>query len=120
MYNNPNQFPYGYQNYPQNNMSGMLQPQQIIKVNGRESINTLKLTPNSSLLALDNNAPIVWLCVADGVGNVNATAYDITPHVDEETKHVSNLEERISKIEQKLESMGERNEKSNYSNAKSK
>lgn len=62
--------------------SNVLPAQQVIQVAGRQSIDTLQMAPNSSILIMDTSAPIVWLCVSDGLGKVTATAYDITPHQD--------------------------------------
>lgn len=126
----PNQFQYGgyqqpytqqpYTQQPYNQQQNLLPAQQIVKVNGRDSIKELKLVPNSSLLALDNNEPVVWLCVADGVGNVSATAYDITIHKDKDEIQANNFEERLSKLEKTIAGWGDRYEKSNNSNAKPK
>lgn len=67
---------------PQPRHSSALPAQQVIQVAGRQSIDTLQMAPNSSVLIMDTSAPIVWLCVSDGLGKVTATAYDITPHQD--------------------------------------
>ena len=77
----------------------VLQPQQIIQVNGKASVDTIQLAPNSSLLAMDTTAPIVWMCVSDGVGKVMSTPYDITLHQD---KQQVDLDQRLSAIENSL------------------
>lgn len=97
-----------------------LQPQQVVQVNGKSSVEQLKLAPNSSLLAMDTTAPIVWLCKSDSVGAIFAQAYDITPHIEKPPVDVDVLEERLTAIESMLAEMEKRNEKSNVAIPKSK
>ena len=98
--------------------------QQIIQVNGKASIDTMRLPPNSSVLVMDTSAPMVWMCVSDGVGRVTATPYDISVHQETEKQEAENMEKRIAKIEVAIEEMEEKiNAKSNdgtASNATSK
>lgn len=88
MYNPYNmQYPYmqtGYNAdlYAKQANPNVLPAQQVIQVAGKASIDTLQMSPNSSILIMDTTAPIVWLCVSDGLGKVTATAYDITAHQD--------------------------------------
>ena len=65
-----------------NNQQQILPQQQIIQVNGKASVDSIQLAPNSSILVLDTTAPIVWMCVSDGVGRVTSTPYDISVHVE--------------------------------------
>ena len=81
---------------PQQNI---LPPQTVIQVNGKASIDALKMSPNSSVLLMDSNEPIVWLCTSDGIGNVTPVPYDITPHKDVPPVDVGNLESRVANIE---------------------
>lgn len=97
-----------------------LQPQQVVQVNGKTSVDQLKLAPNSSLLAMDTTAPIVWLCKTDSVGAIFAQPYDITPHVEKPPVDVNNLEERLVAIETMLAEMEKKNDKSNVAISKSK
>lgn len=89
-----------------------LQPQQVTQVNGKASVDQLKLAPNSSLLAMDTTAPIVWLCKTDSVGAIYAQPYDITPHVEKPPVDVNALEERLANIECILAEMEKKNDKS--------
>lgn len=96
MYSNP-YFPQQQQILPQ---------QQVLRANGKASVDSIRLAPNSSVLVLDNNDPIVWMCISDGLGNVTATPYDIIPHKDAEQERseglaaaLSSLQDRISKLE---------------------
>ena len=52
---------------PQNNY-GMQTPQrcEVIRVNGRNGADAFRLAPNSSILMLDENEPLVWLKTTDG------------------------------------------------------
>lgn len=111
---------YPYDN--QNQLSQLLlqqaiQPQQtkVVEVTGRGGAEAYQLSPNSSILLLDNTAPIVWLVKTDGAGFKTLVAYDIKPH--EETKpidHFKELEERIAKLEETV------NAKSNTTTTKRK
>ena len=57
IYNPYYQYPYGYQQ--QQPVQNVLPPQQVIQVNGKASIDSIQLAPNSSLLAMDISAPLV-------------------------------------------------------------
>ena len=89
-----------------------LPQQQIIQVNGKASVDMMQLAPNSSVLAMDNTAPIVWMCVSDGVGKVTATPYDITVHKEEPQPDMKSIEERLVAIESTIAEMERRNDKS--------
>lgn len=101
----------------QQSQANVLPPQQVIQVDGRASIDTLQMSPNSSILIMDKSQPIVWLCVSDGLGKVTASAYDITPHQDVPPVDVNALEQRISALETMLTALTEVN--SDESNASS-
>lgn len=94
-----------------------LQPQQVLQVNGKSSVEQLKLAPNSSLLAMDTTAPIVWLCKTDSIGAIQAVAYDISPHVEKPPVDVNSLEERLMALERLME---KKNAKSNATVSKPK
>lgn len=90
----------GVPNTPsQFNPSGVLPPQTVIQVNGKSSVDALKMSPNSSVLLMDATEPIVWLCTSDGIGNVTSVAYDITVHKEQPPVDVKSLESRIGNIE---------------------
>ena len=100
----PNPYATGYfgnDNQPQlhNRNPNIMPPQQVLQVNGKASIDTLQMSPNSSLLAMDTTAPIVWLCVSDGVGRVTATDYDITPHQAKAEIDIENVAQRLTNVE---------------------
>lgn len=100
--------------YQSQNQNQMMQPQQqsqyqypqqeVLKINGRNGANTLSLAPNSSLLALDMMAPLVWLIQTDGAGYKQITPYDISPHNENNNQVdmpsiVQTFDERISNLE---------------------
>lgn len=86
--------------------SNALPAQQVIQVAGRQSIDTLQMAPNSSVLIMDTSAPIVWLCVSDGLGKVTATAYDIAIHQDTPPFDIAafadSVEGRLKALESKI------------------
>lgn len=121
MYNNPYYTAFNPYAMAQHTPTPALQPQQIIQVNGKASVDTIQLAPNSSLLAMDTTAPIVWMCVSDGVGKVSATAYDITVHKDKPPIDVEDIEQRISRVEKIVAEWKESiNDKSNVDSINSK
>ena len=95
---------YPYQPYPQYQTPYQAQ-RQVLRANGKASIDAMKLAPNESVLVLDNTAPLVWLCVADSIGNVSSAAYDITPHKDVPPVDMGTLEQRLAALEKKMEGL---------------
>lgn len=70
---------------------------EIIKVNGFAGAQSLKMMPNSGLIALDTTAPIVWLCQADGAGYFTPEPFTITPY--QEQKPQNDFEARLARLE---------------------
>ena len=92
-------YPYNYQN--------ILPAQQVLQVNGKASVDSIQMAPNSSVLVMDTTAPIVWLCVSDGVGRVTATPYDVSKHIeppapDSVEARLAGIEEAIKRMEAEL------------------
>ena len=114
---------YPYTN--QNQLSQLLlqqaiQPQtaqtKVVEVTGRAGAEAYQLGPDSSILLLDNTAPIVWLVKSDGAGYKTLSAYDIKPHEQEKpVDHFKELEERITKLEETVNA-----KQSNTTNARRK
>ena len=50
------------------NMSRSYNRMEVIKVNGEPGARAFNMPPNSSVLLLDESAPIVWLKTTDGAG----------------------------------------------------
>lgn len=80
-------------------MQQQLPPTQITRVNGQNGAQAYNLPPNSSVLLLDETAPIVWLKTTDGAGYPSLTPYDIAPHQAPAPVDAANLEARIKKLE---------------------
>ena len=83
---------YYNQMYPQRS--------EIIKVNGRNGAEAYVLAPNSSVLLLDESAPLVWLKMTDGAGYPTITPYTISPYTPEPEPDFKSLDERIKKLEE--------------------
>ena len=116
-------YPNYYQNFNQSYQpNNYLPQQQIIQVNGKASVDTIQLAPNSSVLVMDTSAPIVWMCVSDGVGKVTATPYDITVHQEKPPVDVNSIEKRLAAVEGAIATIteGMNNAKSNARGIKSK
>lgn len=99
---------YLQQYMPAQQQSNKLPPQQIVRARGKESVDRIEMYPNSSALILDETAPIVWMCVSDGLGNVTKSPYDVTPHVDEPPVNIDSLEQRLTSLEHTFHKMEER------------
>ena len=112
-------YPYTPPYQPQQAFYPQMQPQQqIVQVNGKASIEALKLPPNSSLLAMDTSAPMVWMCVSDGVGRVTATPYDVSVHKEEEKKEAEETAKKLETIEKKISEIEEKINDKSYDDAK--
>ena len=100
-----------------------LPPQQVLQVDGKASIEKMRMAPNSTLLALDRTGPIIWFCSSDGLGNVSATPFDYTKHEEEPELSMATLKAQLDELKasvsQILEEMKD-GSKSNSRNAKSK
>ena len=104
-----NQFPY-YNPYLaptlQPNMAPMqnvLPPQQILQAAGKESVNTIKLSPNSSVLIADSTRPIIYKCISDSIGTTSIETFDVVPHKDEEKVEQENVYGMISDLRMRIE-----------------
>lgn len=92
--------------------------QTVVRVNGRNGAETYMMPPNSSVILLDETAPIIWLKTTDGAGYPSLSAYNITPHQEEQppkAANLSELEERVARLEEVLKN----GTKSDVENAKS-
>ena len=102
-----NQQPYQYQ-YQR-------PKQEVIRVNGENGAKAYQLMPNSSILLLDETAPIVWLKTTDGAGYPTITGYTISPLESKPDTDISALETIIEKLERMI---ADGASKSNFTNAK--
>ena len=98
MFPNYGNFPMPWPSYQSPRPS--LPQQQVVTVAGAESLAQIQLAPNSSMLVMDQGAPVVYLVQSDGVGKVTATAYDISPHKDKAQVQQESMDARLSALEQ--------------------
>ena len=75
---------------------------EIIHVTGRRGAEALQMAPNSSALALDDTAPLVWLCRTDGAGYLTVTPFDIAQHAEAPAVSVDDLSARLTRLEELL------------------
>ena len=93
-----------YQPYPQNPaarppMRQFGVKQEVIRVNGKNGAEAYQMMPNSSVLLLDETAPLVWLVTTDGAGYKTMNPYRITPYQQEPAVDTRSLEARIKRLE---------------------
>lgn len=69
----------------------------IVKVNGMAGAQSIRLAPNSGLIAMDTTAPIVWLCQADGAGYFTPEPFSIAPY--QAATPESDIEKRLARLE---------------------
>lgn len=90
-------YPYGY---PPPMRGPMLPRQEITRVNGRNGAMAIQMAPNSSVLVLDETAPLVWLCQTDGAGYLTVAPFDIAPHQEAPQVSVNDLSARLARLEE--------------------
>lgn len=76
-----------------------LQRMEIIRVNGENGARAYQMAPNSSVMLLDESAPLVWLAQTDGAGYKTVTPYTITPYQAAPAPDYSSLVGRIERLE---------------------
>lgn len=86
--------PYGYGAIPQQ--------QTVIRVNGENGARALNIAPRSSALALDENAPIVWLITSDDAGYKTIKPYGITEYQPEPPIDMKAICDRLTKLEERM------------------
>ena len=94
-FQNPYLNPYGMQP-----VQPVIQPTQVVRVNGENGARSYQIGANSSALLLDESGLMVWLIVTDGAGYKTVTPYDITPHQVTPAPDFGTLESRIQKLEE--------------------
>ena len=61
-----NPYTYQQQYQPQMQQPGMLQKNEVVRVSGRGGAEAYQMAPNSSIILLDESAPVIWLKTTDG------------------------------------------------------
>lgn len=81
---------------------------QIASVKGRKGAENFPMAPNSSILLLDEDDPIIWFTTADSGGTITAIPYDYSERI--ETKEVSteDLCEMIQSLSLQINRLEER------------
>ena len=90
--------------------------QNVLRVNGANGANAIQLRPNSSVLAIDDTQPVVWLAQTDGAGYKTVTPYAITPVQDVQETKIRQMETEIAELKQIVEEI--KNEQSNVRQSK--
>ena len=75
------------------------------------------MAPNSSVLLLDMNDPLIWFVSTDGAGYKTCLPYTITPY-QPETK--ASVEELVEKINNRLDKLEERMSNNEFNNGTTK
>ena len=74
----------------------------IIKVKGQNGAEAFQMAPNSKVLLLDENDPLVWFVQTDGAGYKTATPYTIAPFQPTPPVDLNSLEQRLTALEEKI------------------
>lgn len=62
--------PYSYQSSAMQRVNNNLPHYEIIRVNGKPGVDAFQMGPNSSVILVDETAPIVWFVRTDGAGYI--------------------------------------------------
>ena len=105
-----------YQNMYGSNPYGMYnpavvqpQPQRttVDKVNGRNGAEMYSIAPDSSVLLLDQNNPMVWFIATDSAGYKTIIPYDIKQHEDEPVPDYKSIDSRLDSIDERIKAIEE-------------
>lgn len=105
----PNYNPYSYQNNAQRVNSNNFPHYEVIRVNGKPGVDAFQMGPNSSIILVDETAPIVWFVRTDGAGYKEAKPFDISLHTEKPPVDVNDLFDRITRLEGSVASLMEAN-----------
>lgn len=101
MPNMPNYYPAPFSRQSQG--QPLPPPQmEVIVVHGQGGADAFQMGPNSSVLLLDDTAPVVWLKKTDGAGYATLIDYDITKREHPAEPDYNALMDRITKLEEAL------------------
>ena len=106
--NNPYYSPYPSPSFMNNNAQLPVTPhkEEVKRVSGRNGAEAYPMAPESSILLLDETAPIIWLKTTDSASYPTITGYQITPIknnpelVANDSGKYEELEKRIAKLEE--------------------
>ena len=80
---------------------------EIYKVSGEGGVNAFQMGPNSSVVLVDETAPIVWFVQTDSAGFKTKTPYDIALHVPEPSPEMKTMDDRFASIDKRLKTLEE-------------
>lgn len=80
---------------------------EVNKVHGENGADAFQMGPNSSVLLLDETAPIIWFVQTDSAGYKTKTPYDISLHIPEPSPEMKTMDERFASIDKRLKSLEE-------------
>ena len=114
--------PYSFNSmYPQTLPQQNIISGQILQANGRESVNAVRMNPNSSAIICDSMLPVIYKCVSDSLGNVSISEFDVSPRKkEEETKQeqsnliIADLVRRIERLENESNSKWSKSNNAEY------
>ena len=101
MPNMPNYYPAPFSRQAQGQTAPPPQ-MEVIVVHGQGGADAFQMGPNSSVLLLDDTAPVVWLKKTDGAGYATLIDYDITKREHPAEPDYNALMDRIAKLEEAL------------------
>lgn len=101
MPNMPNYYPAPFSRQAQGQSPPPPQ-MEVIVVHGQGGADAFQMGPNSSVLLLDDTAPVVWLKKTDGAGYATLIDYDITKREHPAEPDYNALMDRIAKLEEAL------------------
>lgn len=101
MPNMPNYYPASFSRQAQGQSPPPPQ-MEVIVVHGQGGADAFQMGPNSSVLLLDDTAPVVWLKKTDGAGYATLIDYDITKREHPAEPDYNALMDRIAKLEEAL------------------
>lgn len=74
----------------------------IIQVHGQNGAEAFQMAPNSKVLLLDDNDPILWFVQTDGAGYKTITPYALSPLQQEPQIDLNSIEMRLTALEEKI------------------
>lgn len=85
-----------------------LQQIEIQKVMGEESARNYPLAPNSSIILLDANNPLIWVVTTDASGYKTVNPFTITPYTPEKPLSQADINDQLEKVNARLDKLEER------------
>ena len=95
--------PYGFYNTPApSRPQAAPQQRKLDKVNGRNGAEMYWMAPDSEVLLLDANDPIVWFVQTDSAGYKTIIPYDVKKHEEEQPPDFKGIDSRLDSFDERL------------------